>query len=86
VFCSSFIEAMRFCQRRYLACMSEALVVAQYLGLGAQRFGQFADLILIPNIGPPGRPQLISSLAKMHCRQSKLKIDPNVILEIIFDR
>jgi hypothetical protein len=41
---------MRFCERRYLACMSEALVVAQYLGLGDQRLGQFAGLISIPNI------------------------------------
>jgi hypothetical protein len=28
--------------------MSKALVVAQYLGLGAQRFGQFADLCFNP--------------------------------------
>jgi hypothetical protein len=32
---------MRFCERRYLACMLEALVVAQYLGLGVQGLGQF---------------------------------------------
>jgi hypothetical protein len=35
---------MRFGERRYLACMPEALVVAQYLGLAAQRCGQFACL------------------------------------------
>jgi hypothetical protein len=77
---------MRFGERQYLACMPEALGVAQYLGLGDQRFGQFAGVILIPNIGPPGRPQLISPLANMHLRHSKLKIDPNVSLQIIFDR
>jgi hypothetical protein len=66
--------------------MSEALVMAQYLGLEDQRLGQFAGVILIPNIGPPGRPQLISPLAKMHLRQPKLKFDPNVILAIILGR
>jgi hypothetical protein len=55
-----------------------------YLGLGNQRFGQFAGLISIPNIGPHGRPQLISLPAKIHFRQSKLKIDPNANLSIIF--
>jgi hypothetical protein len=77
---------MRFCQRRYLACMAEALVVAQYLGLRHQRFAQFPGVILIPNIEPPGTPQLISPLVKMHFRQSKLTIDPKVILSIIFDQ
>jgi hypothetical protein len=63
--------------------MPEALVVAQYLGLGHQGFGQFPGLISIPNIGPPGTAYLILPLAKMHWRQSTLKIDPNVILSII---
>jgi hypothetical protein len=46
--------------------MPEVPVVAEYLGLRAKRCGQFAGLISIPNIGPPGRPKLISPLAKMH--------------------
>jgi hypothetical protein len=77
---------MRFGKRRYLICMPAALVVAQYLGLVDQRFGQFAGLISIPNSGPPGTAQLILPLAKMHWRQSALKIDPNVIRSIILDR
>jgi hypothetical protein len=65
---------MRFGQKRYLSYMPEAFVVAQYLGLAVQRCGQLAGLISIPNIGPAGMAQLISPLAKMHRRQSRLNI------------
>jgi hypothetical protein len=64
--------------------MSEALGVAQYLGLGDQRFGQSGGRISIPNIGPPGTPVLIAPPVKMHLRQSKLKIQSIVCLSIIF--
>jgi hypothetical protein len=77
---------MRFCQRRYLNWLPEALRVAHYLGLAVQRFGQFAGLISIPNIGPQGMPQLISPLAKMHLQYSRLKIHSSLWLAIMFDQ
>jgi hypothetical protein len=64
--------------------MPEALVLAQYLGLGDQGFGQFAGEISIPNIEPPGTPYLILPFANMHWRQSTLKIYSNVILVTSF--
>jgi hypothetical protein len=75
---------MRFCQRRYLFCATKTPVVAQYLGLAVQRWGQFACVISIPNIGPPGTPQLILPLANMHLRQSTLKIHSQFGLYIGF--